>query len=99
MFVEEGDGTLPLPGSLPDMKSLSATYVELQGLFREKAAKDVDTFRGYLTTVLEEAQLPADAISTAEIESFTKNASYLKLIRGRRLRDMIESPKSATIGV
>jgi amyloid beta precursor protein binding protein 1 len=74
------------------MKSLSVTYVELQRLYRAKATEDIATFRGHLTRVLEQVGLPVDSISSDEIESFTKHASYLKLIRGRRLRDIIERP-------
>lgn len=97
-FVEQGDGTLPLPGSLPDMKALSATYVQLQKLYRQKASKDLATFKLLLTDVLNQVNLPLDAISPEEIESFVKHASFLKLIRGRTLQDMQEHPNIATIG-
>jgi amyloid beta precursor protein binding protein 1 len=90
-FVEQGDGTLPLPGSLPDMKALSATYVELQLIYRQKASEDLAIFKRLVVEVLQSVSLPFDVISDEEIESFAKNAAYLKVIRGRRLRDMTES--------
>jgi hypothetical protein len=94
-FVEEGDGTLPLPGSLPDMKALSATYVQLQLLYRRKAAEDLATFKRLLEGILQSVSLPVDIISSEEIESFAKNASYLKVVRGRRLADLTESHGTA----
>lgn len=90
-YIEQGDGTLPLPGSLPDMKALSSTYVQLQLLYRQKASEDLATFKRLVSEVLQSVSLPADDISDGEIESFAKNAAYLKVIRGRRLRDTAES--------
>lgn len=94
-FVEQGDGTLPLPGSLPDMKALSSTYVQLQLLYRQKAAEDLVKFKQLLMAVLQSVSLPVDIISVEEIDSFAKNASYLKVIRGRRLTDFTESHGTA----
>lgn len=77
------------------MKALSSTYVQLQLLYRQKAAEDLAIFKQLLLVVLQSVSLPADTISTDEIESFAKNASYLKVIRGRRLRDMTDSHGTA----
>ncbi|UZJ54857.1 hypothetical protein CBS101457_004177 [Exobasidium rhododendri] len=96
-FVEQGDGSLPLSGALPDMKSLSATYVELQRVYRAKANEDVTTFKRILIQVLQQVNLPVDAVPSDELQSFAKHASYLKLIRGRPLRDIIERPKLEAI--
>lgn len=98
-FVRDGDGTLPLPGSLPDMKAQSSTYVELQHLYRAKAASDVGRLRSCLETVLQQVGLPVNAISADELESFAKHAAYLKLIRGHRLRDRIEAPDGGAIAL
>ena len=44
MFVEsEGAGRLPLSGSLPDMHSDTKSYVELQTLYKKKAAAECST--------------------------------------------------------
>lgn len=91
-FVEKGDGTLPLPGSLPDMKAQSSTYVELQKLYKTKATQDVQQLQRYLEDILEQVGLPSNAISQDEIESFAKHTAYLKLIRGRPLSDRVEKP-------
>ncbi|MCO5596227.1 hypothetical protein L7F22_050287 [Adiantum nelumboides] len=89
-FVEKGDGNLPLPGSLPDMKAQSSTYVQLQKLYKNKASRDVQQLQHYLEEILNQVGLPINAISQDEIESFAKHTSYLKLIRGRLLSDRLD---------
>lgn len=68
------EGHLPLPGSLPDFKATSATYVALQRLYKDKARRDVAALRVCLGQVLQEAGLPGDAVPSGEIEAFAKNA-------------------------
>ncbi|KAK2627802.1 hypothetical protein QTJ16_002448 [Diplocarpon rosae] len=68
---------LPLPGSVPDMKAQSTVYVQLQNIYKSKARKDVakvlETVRSY----------PGGKdIDVAEVESFCKNAAFIKLIHG-----------------
>lgn len=68
---------LPLPGSVPDMKAQSTVYVQLQNIYKAKARQDVaevlETVRGHPH---------GKDIEVAEIESFCKNAAFIKLIRG-----------------
>jgi amyloid beta precursor protein binding protein 1 len=68
---------LPLPGSVPDMKAQSTVYVQLQNIYKGKARKDAaEVFR----TV--GAHPKGSEIDAAEVESFCKNAAFIKLIRG-----------------
>lgn len=73
-FVEQGDGHLPLPGSLPDFKATSSTYADLQCLYKDKAKKDVETLKACLAAVLVKAKKPKNPVSDSEIESFAKHA-------------------------
>jgi amyloid beta precursor protein binding protein 1 len=68
---------LPLPGSVPDMKAQSTVYVQLQNIYKAKARRDV-------AEVLEivRSQPKGKDIDVAEVESFCKNAAFIKLIRG-----------------
>lgn len=68
---------LPLPGSVPDMKTQSTVYVQLQNLYKAKARQDV-------AEVLEivRAHPGGKQIDVAEVELFCKNAAFIKLIRG-----------------
>lgn len=68
---------LPLPGSVPDMKAQSTVYVQLQNLYKAKARQDV-------AEVLEivRAHPKGNEIDVAEVETFCKNAAFIKLIYG-----------------
>ena len=81
----EKHGTLPFSGSLPDMKSKSADYIELQNVFRSKARADAENVVE-LTEVIEKAYCGRQtcSIDVKEIETYCKSAGYVKLVRGRR---------------
>jgi amyloid beta precursor protein binding protein 1 len=59
------------------MKAQSAVYVQLQNIYKNKARQDV-------TEVLElvRAHPHGAAVDVQEVESFCKNAAFIKLIRG-----------------
>ncbi|OCL04314.1 hypothetical protein AOQ84DRAFT_391636 [Glonium stellatum] len=74
--------SLPLPGSVPDMKAKSADYIQLQNVYKTKARQD---FAEVLDTVrsLEKRLGRIVAIDEKEVEAFCKNAAHIKLVRGR----------------
>lgn len=76
---------LPLPGSLPDMKALSADYISLQNIYRTKAGEDLEEVIATVRNI--EAQLGPRPVpvSEKEIEIFCKNAAHIKVIRGREI--------------
>lgn len=67
---------LPLPGSVPDMKAQSEVYVRLQNIYRVKARRDAAEVRRYV-----EAHSGGKEVDAHEIETYCKNASFIKLIR------------------
>ncbi|QKX58130.1 uncharacterized protein TRUGW13939_05251 [Talaromyces rugulosus] len=76
-------GVLPLPGSVPDMKAKSADYIALQNIYKTKARQDVDEVLSTVRSI--EAQLGTRTVPVTEkeVEVFSKNASHVKVIRGR----------------
>ncbi|TVY68780.1 NEDD8-activating enzyme E1 regulatory subunit [Lachnellula suecica] len=68
---------LPLPGSVPDMKAQSTIYVQLQNIYKAKSRQDVSEV---LETV--RAHPHGKNIEVAEVETFCKNAAFIKLIPG-----------------
>lgn len=73
-------GLLPLPGSLPDMKSTSEEYIKLQNIYKTKAREDVDEVREAVHQLLEELNRATSTIPDAEIEAFCKNASHVRVL-------------------
>jgi NEDD8-activating enzyme E1 regulatory subunit len=76
---------LPLPGAVPDMKAQSSVYVQLQNIYKSKARQDV-------AEVLQivRSHPRGSEIDEAEVETFCKNAAFIKLIHG---------PNSSTTGL
>jgi amyloid beta precursor protein binding protein 1 len=85
-------GVLPLPGSVPDMKAKSADYIALQNIYKTKARQDVDEVLSTVRSI--EAQLGNRTVPVTEkeVEVFSKNASHVKVIRGRLVPQI--SPKA-----
>ncbi|KAL7412491.1 hypothetical protein BDY24DRAFT_393087 [Mrakia frigida] len=76
---------LPVSASLPDMKSSTSAYVDLQSIYKAKAKEDLESIKICLAEVLKNVGLDEDAIDESEIEEFVKNAGGLKVFRGRSL--------------
>ncbi|XP_015754428.1 PREDICTED: NEDD8-activating enzyme E1 regulatory subunit-like [Acropora digitifera] len=87
-FIEnEGQGALPLRGSIPDMTADSKRYIELQNVYQEQARKDVAVITQRVQKILLDLGKSADTIQDSEIRLFCKNAAFLRLIRGRSLAE------------
>ncbi|KAI8632262.1 hypothetical protein F5Y19DRAFT_356945 [Xylariaceae sp. FL1651] len=86
-------GSLPLPGSLPDMKAQSSVYVKLQSLYKEKARKDAqEVFE------LVRSSPGGERIDPTEVDLFCKNARFVKLINAKPteldLRQIFDAEKA-----
>ncbi|GAA5984582.1 hypothetical protein JCM10908_003410 [Rhodotorula pacifica] len=86
---------LPLSGALPDMKATSSSYVTLQKLYKQKAREDLDLVKQLLGETLAQAGIDDANVTVRdeEVESFVKHAAWLKVVRGRSLRQEVEACK------
>jgi len=99
-FVKnEGQGCLPLMGSLPDMHSTTEGYIALQKLYQTKAAEDIATVGRYVDSILQSGKTNV-SISTEDIKKFCRNSPFLKVVRYRSLQDELtpETSNSSSIG-
>ncbi|CAH3176008.1 unnamed protein product, partial [Porites evermanni] len=80
-------GALPLRGSIPDMTADSKRYIELQNIYQEQARKDIASITQRVQRILVDLGKSSDTIPDSEIKLFCKNASFLRLIRGRSLAE------------
>jgi amyloid beta precursor protein binding protein 1 len=78
------------------MKASSAQYVTLQTLYRARAKEDLAEVKRALSVLLAGLGVDEARIGEEEIGTFVKHAGYLKIIRGRSLRE--EEEKSALKG-
>ena len=79
------------------MKALSGIYIALQKLYHGKSDDDLHAFKQHLDLVVRK-ELGIDGGADAvvpeeEVRQFVKHAAFLKVIRGRKLADMDQSPR------
>lgn len=85
--------SLPLSGSIPDMKATSSGYIKLQNTYRTKALQDLEQFKQLVSNICKAAGVKG-TIGDDEVEAFVKHAGYLKLIRGRSEKQRSEAPNT-----
>ena len=73
-FTLQPPHTLPLSSTLPDMKSDTKNYVQLQRLYKTRAEEEKAVFKSLL-------RVP---VAQEEIDLFVKNAHALRLLRGTK---------------
>lgn len=79
------------------MKAKSADYVQLQNIYKAKARKDLAEVTA--TVRLLEKEIPRkSSIDDQEIEAFCKGAAFVKLIKGRPIRNPSELIPSGWAG-
>ncbi|KAK9798117.1 hypothetical protein WJX73_000766 [Symbiochloris irregularis] len=85
-FVEgEGEGCLPIEGSIPDMWATTELFLALQRVYRDKAERDTAAVRGHLARRLASIGRDAAAIDAKTLRNFVKHAHCLRVVRWRRL--------------
>ncbi|KAM9493376.1 LOW QUALITY PROTEIN: NEDD8-activating enzyme E1 regulatory subunit [Clarias gariepinus] len=87
-FVQnEGNGKLPLRGTVPDMISDSDKFISLQNVYREKALQDAAVVTKHIESHLQAVGKPVESISEQDIKLFCKNAAFLRVIHCRSLSE------------
>jgi amyloid beta precursor protein binding protein 1 len=95
-FVSQNN-SLPLIGTIPDMTSDSAKYIQLQKIYRSKAKEDSETVYNILQNLPKVGNLN---VTENEINIFCKNSHNLRVVRttsidseltGDRLRRIVST--------
>jgi len=90
--TNEGNGELPLEGTIPDMTSLTEYYVSLQKIYQAKAEADCVAMEHRVKDILKRIGRHPDSISRAYIKTFCKNARKLRVCRYRSIEEEFSSP-------
>lgn len=94
-FVEnEGNGALPLRGSIPDMTADSDRYIQLLNIYHAEAEKDVQAVYLRVQQLLGTIGKPQDYVTETDVRLLCKNAHALRLLRGRSLAAEHDSGKA-----
>ncbi|XP_073082976.1 NEDD8-activating enzyme E1 regulatory subunit isoform X2 [Manis javanica] len=66
--AKEGQGNLPVRGTIPDMIADSSKYIKLQNVYREKAKKDAAAVGNYVAQLLQSIGQAPESISEKELK-------------------------------
>lgn len=83
----EGNGSLPVRGTIPDMIADSQKFINLQNVYREKAMQDAAAVSKHVEYLLQSIGKSPENISEKDIKLFCKNASFLRVVRCRSLAE------------
>jgi len=81
------EGRLPVSGTVPDMFSDSERYIQLQGIYKEKAREDMEQVGRKVAQVLESLGRSAESIQEAEVRRFCKESRNLRVQRGSNISE------------
>ncbi|GAB1293533.1 NEDD8-activating enzyme E1 regulatory subunit [Apodemus speciosus] len=87
--AKEGQGNLPVRGTIPDMIADSSKYIKLQNVYREKAKKDAAAVGDHVARLLQsvgQEQAP-ESISEKELKLLCSNSAFLRVVRCRSLAE------------
>ncbi|KAL4419001.1 hypothetical protein ABPG77_000866 [Micractinium sp. CCAP 211/92] len=94
LFIEqEGQGQLPLEGSIPDMHASTQQYLQLQRIYRAKADADAAAVEAHARRLLAAAGRDPASLPSSEVKHFCKHARYLRLVRCRSLAEETDPAK------
>ncbi|XP_015279753.1 PREDICTED: NEDD8-activating enzyme E1 regulatory subunit [Gekko japonicus] len=85
--AKEGQGNLPVRGTIPDMIADSGKFIKLQNVYREKAKKDAEAVGNYAAKMLQSIGKAPESISQRELKLLCSNSAFLRVVRCRSLSE------------
>ncbi|XP_074226727.1 NEDD8-activating enzyme E1 regulatory subunit isoform X2 [Camelus bactrianus] len=85
--AKEGQGNLPVRGTIPDMIADSGKYIKLQNVYREKAKKDAAAVGNHVAKLLQSIGQAPESISEKELKLLCSNSAFLRVVRCRSLAE------------
>ncbi|XP_034281249.1 NEDD8-activating enzyme E1 regulatory subunit [Pantherophis guttatus] len=84
---KEGQGNLPVRGTIPDMIADSSKFISLQNIYRDKAKKDAEAVSNYAAKLLQSVGKAPESISQKELKLLCSNSAFLRIVRCRCLSE------------
>ncbi|XP_039359637.1 NEDD8-activating enzyme E1 regulatory subunit isoform X1 [Mauremys reevesii] len=85
--AKEGQGNLPVRGTIPDMIADSGKFIKLQNVYREKAKKDAAAVGNHAGKLLQSIGKAPESISQKELKLLCSNSAFLRVVRCRSLSE------------
>uniref|UniRef100_A0A672GW89 NEDD8-activating enzyme E1 regulatory subunit n=1 Tax=Salarias fasciatus TaxID=181472 RepID=A0A672GW89_SALFA len=85
----EGSGSLPVRGTIPDMIADSQKFINLQNVYRERALQDATVVSKHVENLLQSVgkTFATGVFLSHDLLLFCKNASFLRVVRCRSLAE------------
>ena len=93
--ANEGQGALPLEGSIPDMTATTDLFLKLQRLYRSKADEHCSAVLRHARAVLSERGREPAAVSGDDVKLFCRNVRALRVVRFRDIAAQASEVNSA----
>ena len=81
MQETEGEGMLPLEGTIPDMTATTELYLQLQRVYRTRADSHIEAVQAHCKALLKNVGRAEDGISLEYIKLLCKNARHVRVVR------------------
>ncbi|XP_073164043.1 NEDD8-activating enzyme E1 regulatory subunit isoform X1 [Lepidochelys kempii] len=85
--AKEGQGNLPVRGTIPDMIADSGKFIKLQNVYREKAKRDAAAVGNHAAKLLQSVGKAPESISQKELKLLCSNSAFLRVVRCRSLSE------------
>ena len=95
--LNEGNGRLPLRGSIPDMISTSAMYIDLCRIYQSQANEDVEKVKGHLNQILLSMGKSANYISEEQVRLFCRNSTFLRALKYHSIEEQLNKPDASIL--
>jgi hypothetical protein len=77
----EGEGMLPLDGTIPDMTATTELYLQLQRVYRARADVHIEAVHAHCKSLLKSVGKAEDAIPLDYIKLLCRNARHVRVVR------------------
>jgi NEDD8-activating enzyme E1 regulatory subunit len=97
MQEREGNGALPLEGSIPDMTATTDMYLTLQRIYRAKADEHCQAVLAHAIAIASDSGRATDDLSLDKVKLYCKNARHLTVVRPSRIPGSAADLNAATL--
>jgi hypothetical protein len=97
MQEREGNGALPLEGSIPDMTATTDMYLTLQRIYRAKADEHCQSVLAHAVAIASGCGRSTDDVTMEKVKLYCRNARHLTVVRPLRIPGSAADLNAATL--
>jgi len=90
---KDGDGNLPLRGTIPDMIASTEQYVELQQVYVARANRDLEIALSYVQDILSSIGRQKGSIAKNKVKLFCRSSAFIGITSYHSVHEEYTNPK------